>query len=152
MPTGHRRLLEHLADPACPSIRRFVENFPQNVPQSIPPTLRAEEEPQVPSPASSFSEAGCESNRSKTFVADGTDVEVETAKNGSAGVVEGGNSGIGRGCRVGDVDGGIAKAGDIHTAEGSGGVLAQGTTTTTTTADELREAYNGCLSALGDFR
>lgn len=24
---GHRRLLEHLSDPACPSIRRFVENF-----------------------------------------------------------------------------------------------------------------------------
>ena len=28
---GHRRLLEHLSDPACPSIRRFVENFPDHL-------------------------------------------------------------------------------------------------------------------------
>ncbi|CAN0057092.1 unnamed protein product, partial [Ascophyllum nodosum] len=31
MPPGHRRLLEHLSDPACPSIRRFVENFPDHL-------------------------------------------------------------------------------------------------------------------------
>ncbi|CAB1097061.1 unnamed protein product [Ectocarpus sp. CCAP 1310/34] len=36
MPPGHRRLLEHLADPACPSIRRFVQNFARRRSQALP--------------------------------------------------------------------------------------------------------------------
>lgn len=33
---GHRRLLEHLADPACPSIRRFVQDFARRTSQALP--------------------------------------------------------------------------------------------------------------------
>ncbi|CAN0198428.1 unnamed protein product, partial [Ectocarpus fasciculatus] len=36
MPPGHRRLLEHLADPACPSIRRFVQDFARRISQALP--------------------------------------------------------------------------------------------------------------------
>lgn len=149
LPTGHRRLLEHLADPACPSIRRFVQNFPRNVPE-------AQEEVRVRSPPSPSEDRG--SDCAKKIAAD-TAAAKETPENGGSGVGDG-KKGTGGGCGAGEVHGATA---EVHgdTAGGNGGLIAQGTTTATatataittaTTADALREAYNGCLSALGDFR
>ncbi|CAM9258716.1 unnamed protein product, partial [Hapterophycus canaliculatus] len=93
MPPGHRRLLEHLADPACPSIRSFVEGFPLH---------------------------------------EGEEDREEPRANGGAGA--------GNACTSGNDGDGSA---DFKGGDGFVGCP---------TASALREAYNECLGALGDFR
>ncbi|CAM9626638.1 unnamed protein product [Laminaria digitata] len=92
MPPGHRRLLEHLSDPACPSIRSFVQSFGN--------------EQQLSSPGNT--------------------------ENGDCGSLGDG------GHRSTAGNGRVEETTKCHVAS--------------CTTDELREAYNGCLSALRDFR
>lgn len=100
---GHRRLLEHLADPACPSIRRFIQNFPTGVPL-----------------ASRQNEVNHSHAEAEGMVNDGSDGE-------GCGLVEGSNGT------------------DDPVANGNSNGNIDGT-------DALRDAYNGCLGALRDFR
>lgn len=94
---GHRRLLEHLADPACPSIRGFVQSFGNE------PSLTV-------------------SGNGK----DDVDKRTGSPGNGDPGSLD----------------------------HGGHGSLAEGDRfeETTSTADALRDSYNGCLSALEAFR
>eukprot|EP00752_Nemacystus_decipiens_P012084 g10714.t1 len=119
MPPGHRRLLEHLSDPACPSIRRFVQQFPQ----------RGEKrEANMPTSTPTPPELG-----------NGKGRKIKTNDSPGPGIGNGGSGNADRAEVEGREGGGSGKAGE-------GGCVPH------STADALREAYNGCLSALGDFR
>lgn len=98
---GHRRLLEHLTDPACPSIRGFVQSFGDEAPLSA---------------------GGREENPAKP-----------------AGNPENG-------------DPGSLGHGDHHSTAGNDRAEKATKCQVASTAEELRDSYNGCLSALRDFR
>lgn len=132
---GHRRLLEHLSGPACPSIRRFVQQFPQTEgkPEASAPTSAPTQTPtQAPTPELGNGKG----QRARK------DLSEDALKDDSAG------PGIGNGnCGSGSAGRAIGGRRSDGTGEvGEGGCVPN------STADALREAYNGCLSALGDFR
>lgn len=114
---GHRRLLEHLTDPACPSIRRFIESLPEN-------THTSENGFKIVFP----------SNASQNGVQD-------SLKHGLAGVE-------GTCIPVGGEDEGLK--GGTETCQGEG--TSRERSRRHNEAIALREAYNGCLKALQDFR
>lgn len=100
---GHRRLLEHLADPACPSIRRFIQSFP--------------------------AEAPLVSRQNEASHAHGKAEEIVNGRS------------VGEGCRP--VKGSNGTNDPVANGNSNGNIEG---------ADALRDAYNGCLSALRDFR
>lgn len=102
---AHRRLLEHLSDPARPSIRRFVQSFGNEAPLSANGNGNGENGVHKP--------AGSPENGNPGGL--GHDDHRSTGGNGSA----------------------AGKATECQAAS---------------TADKLRESYNGCLNALRDFR
>lgn len=111
---AHRRLLEHLSDPARPSIRGFVQSFGSEAPLSA----RGNGENGVHKPAGSPE--------------NGVDKPAGSPENGNPG-------GLGH---------------DDHRSTGGNGSAAGKATEcqVASTADELRDSYNGCLNALRDFR
>lgn len=149
--TGHRRLLEHLADPACPSIRRFVQEFPLHAAEEIGKEQRACSS--LPGGNGSrgasdhrYAEDDTYTSTTENTLRDGAVLRNgETSRNGSVATANG-STGTGDACCSGGDSGGDRADGgriDLKGGDGSGGAP---------TATALREAYNECLGALGDFR
>lgn len=117
---GHRRLLEHLTDPACPSIRRFIEDFPENI---------------------HCSENGPENGARNVS-------RSNTSQNGVQDSLEHGETGGDGTCTMGGKYEKLRRGVGTGQEEGMGerGGCKQNE------AVALREAYNGSLKALQDFR
>lgn len=154
--TGHRRLLEHLADPTCPSIRQFIEKFP---------LYEGEEQGKEELGACSSLPEG---NGSRGTNGDANDHSTTAEKTQGGGeamcddewsrndsdVTRNGSAVTGRACANDSKIGGVGHAsGGGDRGEGVDADLMAGDGIVgSPTATALREAYNGCLGALGDFR
>lgn len=166
---GHRRLLEHLSDPACPSIRRFVETFPATKNGSENGSEKI------------IAECGVEKNRSKNGLVMGCS-SGHAKRPGESLTSNGPENGSDNRFTIGAVNGAVSNgSADVLGQDGSGlavGGYGHGSSARTASreelqrlqmrrdssedgsggarsnseADALREAYNGCLNALYEFR
>ncbi|CAN0078752.1 unnamed protein product [Scytosiphon promiscuus] len=161
MPPGHRRLLEHLADPACPNIRQFVQEF----------SLHEGEEGGGEEQRARSSLSEVNGGRLSRDNGDGEDDTTTTEKalrdgkalhnggspgNGGTATKNGGagtGNARGNGSRSDGICVGVGGSGGGGRGDGSGADVDGGDRTAgSPTATALREAYNECLGALGDFR
>eukprot|EP00903_Cladosiphon_okamuranus_P008355 g8036.t1 len=140
MPPGHRRLLEHLSDPECPSIRRFVQEYSHRADEHR--ACMATPTSTSPSPSTSTSAPAEPEQKNGKGQKAGTDLSGEGLKECNS---------AGSGIRNGSHEGATRALGAERGGGGTGKVK-EGGGVPNSTADALREAYNGCLSALGDFR